>query len=122
MFDESLSMLNYSFNQLDSIPTLVFKLKSLVQLDLRGNNLNTIDDTIQNLASLRELIIADNKFTEIPNGVYYIKNLENLFANSNKIQVINVKGLANLKHLSTLNLQNNDISTVPPELGKLPLK
>jgi Leucine-rich repeat (LRR) protein len=121
-FDENLTMLNYGFNQLDKTPDVIFKLKNLVQLDLRGNNLINIDDNIQNLGSLRELIIADNKFADIPNGVYNLKNLENLFANGNKIKVINVNGLKNLRHLSTLNLQNNDIATVPPELGKLPLK
>lgn len=120
--DEHLTILNYGFNQLNNLPSVIYKLKNLVQLDLRGNCLNEIDVSIQNLVSLRELILAENRFTEIPAGVYNLKNLENLFANGNKIQVINVKGLLSLKCLSTLNLQNNDISTVPPELGRVPLK
>jgi Leucine-rich repeat (LRR) protein len=58
------------------------------------------------------------RFTEIPDSIFDLKNLENLFANDNKIESINVARLMNLKHLSTLNLQNNEISKLPPELGK----
>ena len=50
--------------------------------------------------------------------MHALKNLENLFANNNKICSIQANEIVQMKHLSTLNLQNNDISQVPPELGR----
>jgi Leucine-rich repeat (LRR) protein len=59
--DEHLTNLNYSLNQLTSLPNVIFKLKNLLVLDLRGNQLSQIDAGISRLDSLRELIIADNR-------------------------------------------------------------
>lgn len=38
-------------------------------------------------------------------------------ANDNKIETIEVDGLKSLAALGTLDLQNNNIAQVPPELG-----
>jgi Leucine-rich repeat (LRR) protein len=49
--------------------------------------------------------------------VYELKKLENLFADTNKIDHIDATGIKNLPVLATLDLQNNNIGQVPPELG-----
>ena len=46
-------------------------------------------------------------------------SIENLFANNNQIQSISVDGLLELKELHCLDLGNNDISHVPPQLGNV---
>lgn len=48
-----------------------------------------------------------------------MQGLEIFLANGNKITEINVHGLAQLKRLATLDLSNNNISYVPPELGNM---
>lgn len=69
------------------------------------------------MTALRELILAENRLTEISDGIYQLPILENLFLNSNKITAIDGNRIKGMKHLSTLNLQNNDIHQVPNELG-----
>ena len=57
------------------------------------------------------------RFTEIPPPVYKLKKLEILFINDNQVSTIDPAGLQRLGALATLDLQNNNISQVPPELG-----
>ena len=45
--------------------------------------------------------------------------LETIIMCGNQINSIDVEGLASLKNLAVLDLQNNSISQVPPELGNL---
>lgn len=45
--------------------------------------------------------------------------LEILLFNDNKLEEINVEELAKLTRLATLNLSNNNIGFVPPQLGNL---
>ena len=47
------------------------------------------------------------------------ERLETLLLNGNQIKVIDVQGLRQLKMLAVLDLANNDIQQVPPELGTL---
>jgi Leucine-rich repeat (LRR) protein len=56
--------------------------------------------------------------TEISPGVYDLKMLENLFVNNNHITTVDPFKIIDMKNLSTLNLQNNDLMQIPVELGK----
>ena len=57
------------------------------------------------------------RFEELPKVVYNLSSLEILLANDNRIQHIDPDGVRGLSRLSSLNLQNNEIMQVPPELG-----
>lgn len=59
------------------------------------------------------------RFEEMPECIYEIAGLEILIANDNKMSSINVPALSNLKRLANLDLSNNNIGYVPPELGNL---
>jgi len=59
------------------------------------------------------------RFTELPKAIYDIVSLESLIANDNLITKIDVPSLEKLKNLAILNLANNNITHVPPELGNL---
>lgn len=65
------------------------------------------------------LFLFLNSFTEIPAVVYELTNLEILNAKGNLIALINVDGLMKLKRLAVLDLSDNNISYVPPELGNM---
>lgn len=104
-------------------------------LNLGVNLLSALPQAIENLPYLRELVISDNRyvkriktlqklsfcfrFTEIPGCVYNLPTLQILLAGGNKITSINVAGLSKLKHLAVLDLSNNNISQVPPQLGNM---
>jgi len=59
------------------------------------------------------------RFTELPEAIYDIISLESLIANDNLIMKIDVSSLEKLKNLAILNLSNNNIAHIPPELGNL---
>lgn len=65
------------------------------------------------------LFLFLNSFAEIPAVVYELTNLEILNAKGNLIALINVDGLMKLKRLAVLDLSDNNISYVPPELGNM---
>lgn len=59
------------------------------------------------------------RFTELPEAIYDVVSLESLIANDNLIVKIDVSLLEKLKRLAVLNLTNNNIAHLPPELGNL---
>lgn len=57
------------------------------------------------------------RFTKLPSVLYSFPKLEIIFANDNKVETIEAEGLKKLSALATLDLQNNNVAQVPPELG-----
>lgn len=57
----------------------------------------------------------------LPKCVYELVGLEILLARDNQIEVIDAspEGLAAMPRLATLDLSNNNIAQVPPELGNI---
>jgi Leucine-rich repeat (LRR) protein len=51
--------------------------------------------------------------------VYKLPGLEILIARDNRLTAIDMAGLSQLRRLATLDLANNNISHVPPELGNM---
>ncbi|XP_043465463.1 leucine-rich repeat-containing protein 40-like isoform X2 [Leptopilina heterotoma] len=111
--------LKLACNQLIEIPNWIGVLQYLQFLDLNRNRLVYLPENIANLERLRELNISFNKFTEIPECLYEISHLEILTANDNQIKNIDVPGLSKLRRLTILELSNNNIAHIPPELGNL---
>lgn len=71
------------------------------------------------LANVRELNLSFNRFLRIPGVVTSWPALEILFASDNKIAELDVGELQKLKHIAVLDLRNNNILQVPPELGNM---
>jgi len=63
------------------------------------------------------IIYIISRFTKLPSVLYTFPKLEIIFANDNKIETIEADGLKSLPCLATLDLQNNNVAQVPPELG-----
>eukprot|EP00118_Oscarella_pearsei_P004184 m.17383 g.17383 ORF g.17383 m.17383 type:complete len:590 (+) comp27479_c0_seq1:63-1832(+) len=105
-------------NRLSVLDGSIASFVKLTKLDLSANLLSDLPD-LQPLTNLLELIISYNKFSSIPGCVYKVVKLETLLASDNHLCEINVDGLKNLKCLSSLDVQNNSIAHVPPELGTL---
>ncbi|XP_030749929.1 leucine-rich repeat-containing protein 40-like [Sitophilus oryzae] len=112
-----LTELNLSANQLKEIPDFVGCFTKLKFLDLSNNALNDLPDI--SLSNLRELVLFNNRFSKIPQCVFGMTGLEILMLNDNKLDEIDVVGLQKLTRLSTLDLTNNNINFVPPELGNM---
>ncbi|XP_032664524.1 leucine-rich repeat-containing protein 40-like isoform X3 [Odontomachus brunneus] len=95
------------------------KYKYLQTLDISKNYLESLPLSISCLKYLRYIDLSFNRFEELPETVYDVVSLESLSANDNKIKEIDVTSLQKLKGLAVLNLANNNIAYVPPQLGNL---
>ncbi|XP_073949333.1 leucine-rich repeat-containing protein 40-like isoform X1 [Choristoneura fumiferana] len=115
----TLSQLVLSSNSISSVPREISELTHLQYLDLGKNCLSDLPAELGTLKNMRELVISNNKFTHIPHCVYSLENLEILLAAENRISEVNVSSdaLARLRQLAVLDLTNNSIVSVPPELG-----
>lgn len=58
-----------------------------------------------------------DRFKLFPEVLYRVPSLETILISNNQVGAINPLQLKALDRLSTLDLQNNDIMQVPPELG-----
>ncbi|KAK0045480.1 leucine-rich repeat-containing protein 40 [Biomphalaria pfeifferi] len=109
--------LNLGVNKLTQLNPRIGNFSKLQMLDLRSNQLSDLPSELSSLISLRELIISSNRFNKLPTVVFELKKLEILFANDNRIAQLDHTGFLKLDKLGTLDLQNNDLSQIPPEIG-----
>lgn len=63
--------------------------------------------------------ISPNKhrFKSFPEVLYHIVTLETVLLGNNQVGEMDPNRLLKLDHLSTLDLSNNDLLNIPPELG-----
>eukprot|EP00040_Diaphanoeca_grandis_P034895 m.218004 g.218004 ORF g.218004 m.218004 type:complete len:584 (-) comp33248_c0_seq1:45-1796(-) len=116
-FGNTLLELDVSFNKLSNIPGAVGGLRKLKKLDCRNNALCDLPQELTQLSSLCEVVISGNRFTAVPRILYGMPSVEIIIATDNQIGNIDVDGLAELPKLRCLDLTNNNIATVPAELG-----
>eukprot|EP00794_Sanderia_malayensis_P008300 gene8300-9184_t len=115
----SLTDLNLSFNKLTHFPVELAGLESLKFLDLGCNMLSSLPPECCSWKSLIQIVLSGNRFQTIPELLYSIESLEVLLVASNQINEIDVTGLLKLKRISSLDLSNNNIHVVPPQLGNV---
>ena len=112
--------LNISSNKLEKLPSSLISIGVNLQfLSLANNKLSTLPTEMSLLTNLREICLNCNKFDAIPTCLYVYEKLETLLISDNQIKEIDVDGLRQLSKLTILDLGNNNIATVPPELGNL---
>ncbi|XP_020650914.3 leucine-rich repeat-containing protein 40 [Pogona vitticeps] len=114
---ESVSDVNLSFNKLSSISVELCTLYRLTHLDIRNNFLTSLPGEMETLAKLQIINLAFNRFKIFPDVLYRIPTLEAILLGNNQIGSLDPMQVKKLEKLNTLDLQNNDILHVPPELG-----
>ncbi len=117
----SLFEVNLSANRLESVASWLGSMcaAKLQYLNLANNKLVSLPGDISQLSQLREVSLAYNRFEEVPSCLYSCPKLETIVLCGNKVVRIDVEGLSKLEMLAVLDLQNNSIDHVPPELGNL---
>ncbi|XP_020817812.1 leucine-rich repeat-containing protein 40 isoform X3 [Drosophila serrata] len=108
-----------SHNLIGYVPKFISQFTRITFLNLSNNLLSDLPMEFGVLNTLRELNIANNRFQFIPNSVFELQGLEIFIASENHIKTLNVSGLKSMPRLSTLDLRNNDIDSIPPTLGNL---
>uniref|UniRef100_H3CNV6 Leucine rich repeat containing 40 n=1 Tax=Tetraodon nigroviridis TaxID=99883 RepID=H3CNV6_TETNG len=72
---------------------------------------------MKNLGKLRSIVLNCNRFRSFPEVLYHMVSLETIMLGNNQVDGLDPSGLMRLRSLSTLDLSNNDVLKVPPELG-----
>ncbi|KAM9849382.1 leucine-rich repeat-containing protein 40 [Aulostomus maculatus] len=112
----SLSDLNLSFNRLTCCSDIC-KLQQLAHLDLRNNLLTDFPSEMSSLVKLRSIALNYNRLKSFPEVLYQMVSLETVLLGNNQVGEVDPARLIKLVHLSTLDLSNNDLLSIPPELG-----
>ncbi|NXH19809.1 LRC40 protein, partial [Bucco capensis] len=114
---DSLCDLNLAFNKLSSISSELCLLQKLTHLDLRNNLLASLPEELAALGRLQSINLSFNRFKVFPSILYHILTLETILLSNNQVGAIDPLLLQKMEKLGTLDLQNNDLLQVPPELG-----
>ncbi|XP_029948516.1 volume-regulated anion channel subunit LRRC8C [Salarias fasciatus] len=106
--------------ELERIPSAVFSLSNLQELDLKENKLTTVEEilSLQHCQRLVTLRLWHNKITYIPDHISKLHALETLDISWNKIWKLPSR-LFYCTKLRHLDLSHNQITNLPPEIGIL---
>ncbi|XP_062437325.1 leucine-rich repeat-containing protein 40 isoform X2 [Rhea pennata] len=126
----SLKLLEYSEKQAAVIPdevfnavrsnpvtTVNFSKNQLNEIPARNNFLTSLPEEMEALTRLQIINLSFNRFKVFPSVLYHILALETILLSNNQVGSIDPLQLQKMDKLGTLDLQNNDLLQVPPELG-----
>ncbi|XP_037624957.1 leucine-rich repeat-containing protein 40 [Sebastes umbrosus] len=116
-FLPSVSDINLGFNRLTCCSPDICKFLQLAHINLRNNQLTDLPSEMKNLTKLCSITLNQNRFKSFPEVLYQIVSLETVLLGNNQVGEVDPRRLMKLDHLSTLDLSNNDLMNVPPELG-----
>ncbi|NXN93936.1 LRC40 protein, partial [Rhinopomastus cyanomelas] len=105
------------FNKISSISLQLCLLHKLTHLDLRNNFLTSLPEEMEVLTRLQIINLSFNRFKAFPSVLYRILTLETILLSNNLVGSVDPLQLKKMDRLGTLDLQNNDLLQVPPELG-----
>lgn len=102
--------LNLSDSGLERVPSYVFEMSGLEELDVSNNNLTgALPGEIRHLSNLRILDASENEMTGVPAEIGQLSELEVLDLSNNSLTGLPLE-LGNLSNLEQLDLRGNDIS------------
>ncbi|XP_062304332.1 volume-regulated anion channel subunit LRRC8E [Osmerus eperlanus] len=106
--------------ELERIPSAVFSLSSLQELDLRENKLTTVEEilSLQHCRRLVTLRLWHNSISYIPEHISKLRSLEVLDVSWNKLYKVPSR-LFYCTKLRHLDLSHNQLTSLPPEVGIL---
>ncbi|XP_072538913.1 volume-regulated anion channel subunit LRRC8E [Salminus brasiliensis] len=116
----NLASLELTACELERLPSAVFSLTNLQELDLKGNRLTTVEEilSLQHCRRLSTLKLWHNSITSIPEQICKLRSLETLDLSWNKIRNLPPR-LCYCTKLQHLDLSRNQLTSLPPEIGIL---
>ena len=117
---EKLTVLSLENNKIDSLPLELASIKSLTSLFLRQNLLAELPSSSDfwSTLQLKTLHLSSNKLSSFPTSLLHCSTLTSVYLNGNTISSLPplLGDASQLPLLSKLQLSNNDIRVLPPEV------
>ncbi|KAK2857558.1 hypothetical protein Q7C36_005477 [Tachysurus vachellii] len=106
--------------ELERLPSAIFSLTNLQQLDLKENRLTTVEEilSLQHCRRLSTLRLWHNSIHYIPDQINKMRSLETLDLSWNKIHKLSLQ-LCFCTKLRHLDLSHNQLISLPSEIGIL---
>uniref|UniRef100_A0A672KD55 Multifunctional ROCO family signaling regulator 1 n=1 Tax=Sinocyclocheilus grahami TaxID=75366 RepID=A0A672KD55_SINGR len=102
-------------NKFATVPTAVFQLSQLVELDVSHNCLNHFSEDIDLLKGLKKLCISHNKIQYLPSQIGTLQSLEELDISFNELHDF-PRSFSQLRKLRTLDVDHNKLQCFPSEI------
>ncbi len=103
---------------LTAVPSQVYQLKDLRELNLADNRIGNIPAEIAQLLNLEDLRLQQNSLQWLPTELYELRALRRLSLEQNQLKEVSAK-IGQLSRLTDLFLDHNELTSVPDELGDL---
>nr|XP_034356491.1 leucine-rich repeat-containing protein 40 isoform X2 [Arvicanthis niloticus] len=126
----TLKLLDYSDKQATLIPddifdatkntvitSINFSKNQLCEIPQRNNFLSSLPEEMASLTKLQTINLSFNRFKVFPVVLYLISTLEAVLISNNQVGSVDPQKMKLMENLNTLDLQNNDLLQIPPELG-----
>jgi len=116
----TLKELELDQNNIKEISPEMGKMTKLRKLNLMNNSVKELPQELSGLIELEDLNMSRNKLSEIPEAVYSMKALCSLILSNNQIGKLDANKLIGLTSLVCIDLENNNLGRLPPELSLIP--
>jgi Leucine-rich repeat (LRR) protein len=117
-YNRNTPSLDLSGKNLETIPSGVFLLKKLTELNLANNEISEFDERLGHLTELRNLNLNNNLIEAIPDDILRLLALENLQLEGNLISAL-PEEIGDLKLLKTFTIERNRLSSLPDSMVNL---
>uniref|UniRef100_A0A0A9YM46 Leucine-rich repeat-containing protein 57 n=2 Tax=Lygus hesperus TaxID=30085 RepID=A0A0A9YM46_LYGHE len=114
----SMKSLVLDHNSLSSLPQEIGKLIKLETLSVVGNKLKTLPNSLENCGNLKQVQLQNNQLKEFPVMLCGLKHLDLLDLSTN--QVTSIPKEASRLHVTELNLNQNRLDDIAPEIARAP--
>ncbi|XP_073924924.1 leucine-rich repeat-containing protein 69 isoform X2 [Castor canadensis] len=106
--------------KLTKMPSALGKLPGLRTLDLQNNQIPKVCPELSTLTQLTFLSLGNNLLEEVPEEMKYLTSLKKLHLFGNRICRFASGVCDGLQNLILLNLNNNEFTWLPEEIGSIP--
>eukprot|EP01135_Chromosphaera_perkinsii_P011918 Nk52_evm35s2531 gene=Nk52_evmTU35s2531 len=113
---KSLNMLDYSQNQLVSLPENLGKCLKMGALDVSHNQITQLPESLMKCVDIKSLRINHNSLQCLPKNIGDLKELIHIAVNNNQLKGL-PESMGGLKSLERFECDCNQIKTLPESLG-----
>lgn len=118
-YPDSVTSISLKNQGLKTFPKELYRFKNLQFLDLSGNDLSEIPIEIKLFTQLQFIDVSQNRIKQLPPSFSSLVNLKSIYIGGNQsLDIDQAIDVMPAKNIETLDLQFDNISTLPINIGK----